>query len=72
MTIIDPREIGARLRELRGDRTLQEVADSVGTTRQAVAGYEDGSYTPQDDVKIRLAAYYGVPVEQIFFKPESS
>ena len=60
-------KIATRLRDLRGDKTLQEVADAVGVERQAIYIYEIGHRIPRDDVKKRLASYYGVTVEEIFF-----
>ena len=60
-------KIAKRLRDLRGDKTLQEVADAVGVERQAIYNYENGHRIPRDEVKKRLASYYGVTVEEIFF-----
>ena len=60
-------KIAKRLRDLRGDKTLQEVADAVGVERQAICNYENGHRIPRDEVKKRLASYYGVTVEEIFF-----
>ena len=65
--MIDAKEIGARLRELRGDKSQQEVADAVRVTAMAISGYERGERVPQDDIKIRLARYFGKTVQDIFF-----
>ena len=35
-----------RLKELRGKKTLQEVADSIGITRVAMGYYEKGERKP--------------------------
>lgn len=64
---IDPVAIGQRLRELRGERLQQEVADEVGVTKMAISAYENGERVPRDEIKIRLASYYGKSVETIFF-----
>lgn len=61
--------IGNTLRELRGERTQQQVADSVGVTQAAINQYERGQRIPRDDIKSRLAGYYGVDLN-IFFPQE--
>ena len=59
--------IGERLRELRGKRSASEVAKAVGTTQSAISMYENDKRVPRDAVKVRLAKYYGVTIESIFF-----
>ena len=59
--------IGDKLTKLRGDRTQIEVAKAVGISPAALSLYECGERIPRDDVKIRLADYYGVTVQAIFF-----
>lgn len=59
--------VGERLRTLRGSRTQQEVADAVGITQQAYANYESGLRMPRDNIKVRIAEYYGRTVSYIFF-----
>lgn len=56
-----------RLIEARGDRTQQEVADAVGIGRSALGMYETGDRIPRDSIKLRLAAYYGESVQDLFF-----
>lgn len=53
--------------ELRGEKTLKEVADSVGVTVAALSNYEQGLRTPRDEIKIRISKYYGVAIEELFF-----
>ncbi|MBR3238669.1 MAG: helix-turn-helix transcriptional regulator [Oscillospiraceae bacterium] len=62
--------IGQRLRDLRGDRTTQEVADLLGVAVSTVGMYERGERVPKDDVKIRIASLYGKTVQEIFFDQE--
>lgn len=62
--------IGARLRTLRGDRTLEEVADKTNVGRSALNMYELGLRMPRDEAKIKLATYYDVSVDDLFFKPK--
>lgn len=65
--MMDAKEIGARLRELRGDRSQQEVAAALGLTAMAISSYERGERVPLDKIKIRIAEYYGKTVQDIFF-----
>lgn len=58
---------GKRLRDLRGEKTLETVAAAVGISRSAVAMYEAEERIPRDDIKVKLAAYYGKSVQDIFF-----
>lgn len=60
-------DIAERLVSLRGKRTREEVAKAVGISLSAMAMYENGYRIPRDETKIKLADYYGVSVEQIFF-----
>lgn len=63
----DAVEAGRRLRQLRGIRTRNGVAREVGVSYSALAFYESGDRTPSGPVKKKLADYYGVPVEFIFY-----
>lgn len=67
--MMNPKVIGKRLRELRGEKTVQCVADAVGISRSALAMYEIGDRIPRDEIKIKLCRYYGVGIN-IFFDPE--
>lgn len=60
---------GARLRELRqrAGLTMDEMADAIGVTWSAWVKYERGERVPRDEIKVRIAEYFGVPVESIFF-----
>lgn len=59
--------VGQRLRNLRGDKTLDEVAKALGVTSMAVSLWERGERIPNDDIKIKIAAYYKSSVTDIFF-----
>lgn len=58
---------GAKLRDLRGTKTQQEAADGIGITKSALAMYERDERVPRDEVKVKIAAYYGVSVLFLFF-----
>ena len=63
----DAAEIGRRLRELRGLRNQQEIADHIGVTVSTIGMYERGERVPSDQAKIVLADYFGKTVQEIFF-----
>lgn len=62
-------QIGKMMRGLREERneTIEEVSEAVNTSISAIAMYETGKRIPRDEIKIRIAEHYGVPVESIFF-----
>ena len=64
---MDKKLIAKRLIELRGEKTQFEVAKEVGISLSALAMYETGNRTPRDEIKIKLAKYYGITVESLFF-----
>ena len=59
--------IAKRLRELRWERSQIEVAMAIGVTKGAISMYECGDRVPSDDIKVKLADYYGVTVQEIFY-----
>lgn len=61
---------GEKIRVLRGERTQSTVAAAVGITKSALAMYERDERRPRDEVKIKLAKYFGCSVSEIFY-PEA-
>lgn len=59
--------IAEKLIKLRGNRSREEVAKAVQISTSALSMYENGSRIPRDEIKIRLAKYYGKSVQFIFF-----
>ncbi len=60
-----------RLRFDRNEMTQQELAERIGVTRQTVNAIELGKYSPSLEVAFRIAAVFGVPLEQVFqFEPD--
>lgn len=58
---------GQKLKALRGDKTQKEVAEDLKITKSALAMYEKDKRVPRDEIKIRLAEYYGETVQSLFF-----
>lgn len=61
--------VGDRLLKLRGERRREEVAAAVGISSSALGMYEQGNRMPRDEIKVRLAKYYSVSVQELFFNP---
>jgi len=55
-----------RLRFDQDEMTQQALADKVGVTRQTINAIELGKYSPSLEVAFRIAAAFGVPLEQVF------
>ena len=60
-------KIGDRLRKLRGGKTASVVAEAVGVSTSAMLMYEADERVPRDEIKVRIANYYGVSVGSLFF-----
>lgn len=58
---------GDILRELRGEKTQEQIAIAVGVTKSSWAMYERGERIPRDEVKIKIATFFGKTVQEIFF-----
>lgn len=62
--------IAKTLIKLRGKKSREEVSKAVGISVSALSMYENGDRIPRDDIKIKLANYYGRSVNFIFFAHE--
>ena len=60
-----------RLRELRRARGLNQadLANALEISRQTVIAMEADKYDPSLPMAYRMAAYFEVPVEELFFNP---
>ena len=64
---MDAKKIGEKLKELRGKRTISEVAQALEISPSALSMYENGESVPRDVIKIKIADYYQTPITDIFF-----
>lgn len=64
---VNREKIGKKLLKLRGDNTQEAVAKALGISISALGSYERGERIPRDDVKLRIAKFYGQTVQEIFF-----
>lgn len=58
---------GLKLKELRGNRSQEEIAKEIGVTKSSWAMYERNERIPRDEVKIKIANFFGKSVQEIFF-----
>lgn len=64
---MDRAKISKNLIALRGEKSREEVAFKVGISVSALSMYETGQRVPRDEIKLKIAEYYGVDVQSIFF-----
>ena len=57
-----------RIALFRADRGVsrRDLADAVGVNPQTIGYLERGDYAPSVELALKLAALFGVPVEQLF------
>ena len=66
---LDAVQIGNRIKGLRESQkeTMLDLSRAIGTSESAIGMYESGQRVPRDEIKIRIAEHFTVPVESIFF-----
>lgn len=55
-----------RTRRVVANLTQEQLADAVGVTRQTIIAIEKGNYTPSVLLALRLSAFLGCSVEELF------
>lgn len=56
-----------QLKKLRGKASQGEIARKIGITKSSWAMYERGERVPRDEVKVKIANFFGKTVQEIFF-----
>lgn len=59
--------IGMKLRALRGNKSQKVTAAELKISKSALAMYEQDRRVPRDEIKVRIAQYFNVPVADIFY-----
>jgi len=59
------------LRDLRKQRGLSQadLAEAIEVTRQTINAVEAAKYDPSLPMAYKLAAFFAIPVEDLFFNP---
>lgn len=65
--MMDAERIKQNLIKARGDKTMVVVSKETGISVSALSMYESGDRVPRDEIKERLAKYYGTTVGSLFF-----
>ena len=60
-------EVTKKLIDARGNRSQALVARELGIGVSSLSMYESGERIPRDEVKERIAKYYGSTVGALFF-----
>ena len=55
-----------RCRFEKGDITQHTLAMAVGVTRQTIIAIEKGHFVPSTLLALKLARFFGKPVEEVF------
>lgn len=48
------------------DLTQEDLAQTIGVTRQTILAIEKGKYVPSLDLAFRIARHFNVNVEEVF------
>ena len=56
-----------RLKSARGDIPRIKVCNDLGIALSTLSMYETGQRVPRDEIKVKLAKYYGVSIEDLFY-----
>ena len=59
--------VAEKLRRLRGKKTSREVSSELGISQSALRMYENGYRIPRDEIKVKIADYYHMTVQEIFY-----
>lgn len=61
-----------KLIKARGERTKEEVCEALKISMSALNAYEQGKREPRDEVKIKMADYYGKNIAELFLSDDIS
>ncbi|SFK73927.1 DNA-binding transcriptional regulator, XRE-family HTH domain [Bacillus sp. 5mfcol3.1] len=64
---MERKKVAENLLNLRNGKTREEVAEEIGISVSTLQMYENAKRIPRDSIKVKLANFYGVTVQSIFF-----
>lgn len=53
------------------DITQAQLAEAIGVSRQSINTIEKGKFVPSTVLALKIARYFGVPVEELFMLEEN-
>lgn len=61
-------KLNNRIRVFRAEHRLSQsdLAQRIGVTRKTISTIEVGRFVPSTVIALKIARYFGVPVEEIF------
>lgn len=60
-----------KLKELRKNKTQNEIAKALGITQRTYSNYEAGNRQPDQDTLIKIADYFNVSVDYLLGRTET-
>ncbi|MBL37292.1 MAG: transcriptional regulator [Xanthomonadales bacterium] len=62
-------ELGNRIRVFRAEYKLSQadLADAIGVSRKTISTIEVGRFVPSTVISLKIARYFDVPLEDVFF-----
>lgn len=55
-----------KVERARADITQAELAKKVSVSRQTINSIENGKFVPSVELALKIAAYFDIPVEEVF------
>ena len=61
-------ELDNRIRVFRAEHRISqaELAERIGVSRKTISTIEVGRFVPSTAIALKIARYFGVPVENVF------
>lgn len=65
--------INNRIQELRNEKglTQQDLAEAIDVTRATIIALEKGTYNPSLELAFRIAKYFKIGIDKLFFEKGS-
>jgi putative transcriptional regulator len=66
--------LGNRIRVFRAEHRLSqaELADAIGVSRKTINTIEVGRFVPSTIIALKIARYFEVPLEEVFFLDDAA
>lgn len=67
-------ELGNRIRVFRAEHKLSQadLANAIGVSRKTVSTIEVGRFVPSTVIALKIARYFRVPLEDVFYLKDAS
>lgn len=67
-------QLNNRIRVFRAEHRMSqgELAEKIGVSRKTISTIEVGRFVPSTIIALKIAKYFGVPLEEIFSLPSSN